>query len=193
MRKSLALLTLVLLGACGPAPQPAGEPPLLLTPLTLEPPPISSLFGYRERLSLTSQQITALDSVASWVREADRPVVAQLEEAGYDPLAGPRGGRFSADDSTRALVDRIQQNHRRASEQVQEILTTEQEQEVCRLNQSERERRAISEGRRGPDRRRGMGRDTMAFGSFRGGGRGWSWCARPGAARDSARRDTIRR
>jgi hypothetical protein len=52
----------------------------MVSPLTLEPPPIYALLGYRTDLELTSEQVAALDSVAEEARDESAPLLRELEE-----------------------------------------------------------------------------------------------------------------
>lgn len=167
-RKILASL-LLLVAACAPAADPA-DAPGIITPLTLEPPPIYALLGYRQDLSLESRQIAALDSIAERIRERNAPLIDSLQSM------GDRGGRgfIQIDERTEPLLERIRENHRGAMAEVREVLTEEQESTTCRLFSEARSRR-IQEGRARP-RTRTPG--TMPDSAARGrGGVVWTWCS----------------
>ncbi len=180
--KTLSAL-LVLLAGCARASGPADDP-RIVTPLTVEPPPIYALLGYSE-LSLQSAQIAALDSIAEAVRERNAPLVDSLQSIGDRS----RRGFFQVDERTEPILERIRESNRGAVESVREVLTDEQESATCRLFQQERERRR---GERGGGRaggeRRGPGSPMLPDSVARrmGGALVWSWCATPPADRGAA-------
>lgn len=163
-RKILSTLLLLLAG-CAPAAGPA-ETPGVVTPLELEPPPIYALLGYRRELSLTSEQIAALDAIAERVRERNAPLVDSLESV------GDRGGRgfIAIDERTEPILERIRESHREAMEEVGEVLTDEQEGTTCRLFDQARDPES---DRRRPRSPGGAAADSAARGL---GARVWAWC-----------------
>lgn len=176
MWKRSAVLSLVL-GACGA--QEGLDPATTVTPLTLEPPPIYSLLGYRSDLDLTSEQIVRLDSLANWIREENAPLV--------DTLRSLRDGDdrdevvFQVNEEGQAVLEAIRANNRRAGEAVGEVLTEEQRPMVCRL--FDRGWRGAAPPPQGDSARRepDAPADTVATRS----GRLWPWCAPPAAEADS--------
>jgi hypothetical protein len=107
-------------------------------PLALEPPPVYSLLGFRDRLGLTSEQVVALDSIAMAVREANTPLIGEIERRAIVNTRTP--GVLQVNPAERNLVDEVRENNRAAIEGVSEVLTSEQQTMVCDLNQRERER-----------------------------------------------------
>lgn len=170
--KKMALAMLLILAACGPSRDPAAGSLTMVAPLALEPPPIYSLLGYSERLNLTSEQIVALDSIATAVRAENTPLVQELQERAT-PRRGPVGV-LQVDSLNRPLLEEIRQNNREAAEAVGEVLTPEQEAEVCRLNEQERIEREEREGRqrgRAGRGRRAIPDERIVVGFLR-----WPWC-----------------
>jgi hypothetical protein len=175
MRRSL-LAALALLAACGPAPDPASAP-RAVTPLGLEPPPIYSLLGFRQDLGLTSQQVTALDSIAVAVRQQNAPLVQELRDR--NPPRAQQRGVILVDTATQPALEQLRANNRAAVAAVGEVLTPEQRTSACRLfeqNGRDRTRRAEQarrEQQQQQQRRTGMVADTLGM----PGRAGWTWCA----------------
>jgi hypothetical protein len=145
----------------------------------LEPPPIYSLLGFREDLELTSEQITALDSIAQAVERRNAPVIAELRRVGESRSRRSRGA-IVVNEQTRPLLEQVRDSNREAVRAVEELFTPEQEREVCRLFDLERrgsrregEREERRDARRGPLPRMGAEADTTLFRQ----GPVWSWCA----------------
>jgi hypothetical protein len=137
----LVLVPLFIAAACGgqAATEGTGGPGQFRTtvlPLALEPPPVYSLLGYRDRLGLTSEQVTALDSIAIAVREANAPLITELEQRAILNARAP--GVLQVNPSERPLLDEVRENNRAAIEGVAELLTEEQQSSVCDLYQRDR-------------------------------------------------------
>lgn len=127
MKSYLSMILLAASAACAPsAPEPGPAP--RRAQLDADVPPILALLSDRERLSLTSPQVIALDSIArEWdvtnvklnrrlgVARGKRPVTAALR-----PEASP----------TRAA---IAANNRRAAEAVEQLLTPAQREAACAM------------------------------------------------------------
>jgi Spy/CpxP family protein refolding chaperone len=132
--KTLLMATAALmLAACGPAMDRGAALPPPTDP-GLQPPPIYGLLGQRAELNLTSEQVSALDSLATAVTRENRP---HLREIGQ--FSGPDGRRrATAEERARAdtLIARIRANSRQAAEQAGEILTEEQRERVCALRET---------------------------------------------------------
>ena len=206
MRIALLAAAVVLVACVGrqqPEP-PAGGNPRPLTArdslqrqlmeayLGAQMPSVFALIGARERLNLTSQQVSALDSIAEMARTQNRPLTDTLRSltnsGSGGPIRQPRG-EFQARRFI-PILHRMGDNNRRALEGVQAVLTPEQRAAVCTLAAEQREERG---GRRrdvlgglggsGRGRRGGMrGEDFPVYGdSMAGRGRrgagGWPWCA----------------
>jgi hypothetical protein len=171
-------------------------------------PSVYALIGARERLKLTSPQVTALDSIAEAVREQNRPLTDSLRRFSRSGNGGPI--RLPGNDAQRrdftTILRAMGENNRRAIAAIQAQLTAEQRTGVCTVLQEERGQRFG-----GTDRRGGFGGGGRGGGGRYGGGRGmppemmddslgtrtgfggWPWCGgmrRPGGPRmdrDSAR------
>ena len=108
-------------GAEGPEPRAAGE--------ELEAPPILSLLGERERLSLGPEQVVALDSIArEWTLENDRQTVR-----GGTTVSTGVATTVSRGRPTVRNREAVAENNRRAARAVEAVLTPEQRRLVCDL------------------------------------------------------------
>lgn len=171
MRK-LAFVLLLGLPACGPAQTsfPAGS----VNPLALEPPPIYSLLGYRDRIELTSEQVESLDSIAQAVKRSTDPIIDSLR-AVADARGGRSRGIIPITDETRPLLEEVRNRNFAAAEAVRQVLTEEQQDRVCRIVDQRRQ----EETRRSADRSRQpqeiAPRDSALFMPLRG----WPWCGPP--------------
>lgn len=177
MKKMALFAMLLLLAACGGSRGASAGSMTLVAPLALEPPPVYSLLGYRTQLELTSEQIVSLDSIATAVRAENTTLIQQLRER-TTPRRGP-AGVLQVDSLNRPLLEQIRDNNREASEAVGEVLTPEQEAEVCRLNEQERVQREEREDRQrrsNQDGRMGRGRGAMADDQIVVGFLRWPWC-----------------
>lgn len=166
---------LVLLGAaaCGPGRSgPSGA----VSPLALQPPPIYSIFGYRDAIGLTSEQVETLDSIAQDVKRRNDPVVDTLREIA-DRRSGRQRGIIPLDENTRPMLERVAENNRAAALAVQATLTEEQQAEVCRL--ADDPRRARAREHQPPERRAEVAPADSSFLMPLIGG--WPWCAEPPA------------
>ncbi|HEX6746902.1 MAG TPA: hypothetical protein VF092_06355 [Longimicrobium sp.] len=229
MKISITLAAVLLLAACGgpqqpeTGPQPAGsgraagrdslQRELFAAYRGAQMPSVAALIGARERLKLTSAQVTAIDSIDDAVRVRNQPlgdslrVITRSRNGG--PIDQPRNEQERA--AFLSVLRRIGENNRRGLDAIQALLTPEQRAGVCTLQQEERgfggmRRRGGMGGRGG-----GGGRDGGMYGGgrgmpgmpgdsigARGGSGGWPWCGpmrgprgnRPAA--DSARADTSR-
>jgi hypothetical protein len=182
-RAALACAAVFLLAGCGgPAATPANVTPEAgVDPAALVAPPVYSLLGFRDRLSLTSEQVARLDSIGGWLDVANRRAQAELRTASSDRDRGqPRGGMFGRQAPQRtpeelAVLDSLATNNRSAVESVRETLTEEQRERVCELV-----RPATEEG----GRRQGGGRQQQSGGRdgqpgtmmMMGGRYIWPWC-----------------
>lgn len=99
-----------------------------------DPPPIFTLFGERERLSLTSEQLVALDSIQrQWSAENER-----LTRCG----TVVSGGVVTTVEARRVQPRgrEARSNNYRAAQAVGKVLTAEQRQAVCELQGRRRAR-----------------------------------------------------
>jgi hypothetical protein len=164
----LAVLGMAVLTACG---SPRSAPPAgsMITPLSLGPPPIYALLGYRQELALTSEQVAALDSIAQSAQEQNRPLISQLQAASRERARQP--GFFEVTPEAQPILDEIRANQRGAADAVAELLTEDQRGTVCRV---------FDPTRRSPNARarqpaRTVANDTVQA-RMMGGPTGWHWC-----------------
>jgi hypothetical protein len=169
MMRKFAIVTLLGVAACGSGNTVYSTGSV--SPLALQPPPIYSLFGYRESLGLTSEQVESLDSIARAVKERNDPVVDSLR-AIADSRSGRSRGIILINDVTRPMLERVGANNREAAEEVQEILTETQEREVCELV-DERVRERERNDRSDRQRQEVARRDSALFMPLLG---TWPWC-----------------
>ncbi len=226
MKMRITLAAALLLAACGgprqpeTGPQPtgsgraAGRDSLFAAYRGAQMPSVAALIGARERLKLTSAQVTAIDSIDVAVRVQNQPLTDSLRaitrSRNGGPIDQPRNEQERA--AFLSVLRRIGENNRRGLDAIQALLTPEQRTGVCTLQQEERgfggmRRRGGMGGRGG-----GGGRDGGMYGGgrgmppgmpgdsigARGGFGGWPWCGPMRGPRgrspplDSARADTSR-
>jgi hypothetical protein len=159
-----ALVALVIAAACGGQAATerggaVGQFRTTVLPLALEPPPVYSLLGFRERLGLTSEQVTSLDSIAIAVREANAPLISDIERRAIVNARAP--GVLQVNPAERGLVDEVRENNRAALERVADVLTPDQQTLVCDLNQRDRDRGQF----RGGPPPQGQGEDAFRRGA----------------------------
>jgi len=194
-KRFLILATLAAAVSCTARPPAAepGAPPanmrMTVVPLALEPPPVYALIGYRDRLELSSQQVTTLDSLATAARDANSILVDSLEEKAITNSRQP--GVLQVNPSERPILERIRTNNRAVMDQVAALLTPEQETGVCELYEED----VREANRRRPNQRPSSDPwNTRAREQARQDSslivRGfsiWPWCQSTQAARDSVR------
>jgi hypothetical protein len=97
-------------------------------------PPILALIGQRDRLTLTSEQVAALDSIhQAWSAENEK-----LSRRGTVVSAGA-GGIVTAPSRSVPSGPEARGNHLRAARAVEGVLSREQQLAVCELHRSGRE------------------------------------------------------
>jgi hypothetical protein len=97
-------------------------------------PPILALLGQRDRLTLTTEQVAALDSIhRDWSAENDR-----LTRRGTVVSAG-MGGASAGPSRVAPSGPEARANHVRAARAVEGVLDREQQVAVCDLHRSGRE------------------------------------------------------
>lgn len=172
---------------------PDAPPPNLrmtVVPLALEPPPVYALIGYRDRLELTSQQVTTLDSLATSVRQENSILMDSLVLKAITSNRSP--GVLQVNPSERPLLDRIRTNNRTVIDRVGELLTPDQEKGVCELYEEDLQDMRDQANRRNRsnnnnDMFSNRVRDTRSDSALVVRGFSvWPWCQTT-AARDSAR------
>jgi hypothetical protein len=106
------------------------------TPRDWPAPPIIALLGQRERLSLTSEQVAALDSIAqAWSRENDR-----LNPGGTIMTSGPLGVSVSR-GPTKSRTPEAAANNLRTARALEQVLDSAQRETVCALKLAPADRR----------------------------------------------------
>lgn len=160
------IVAVVLLAVAGCSRRSAADMEGLLTPLTVEPPPIYAIIGARADLELTSEQVARLDSIATSVQSVNRPLIEDLEDVSPPSRSGAR--RLT--DEGEPILEQIRANSRQASESVHALLTEDQREEVCDMFN----RRPGRDGPGAPQRRASP--DSLAPARF-GMGPRWYWCA----------------
>ena len=190
-KRFIVLAALVVAVGCTARPaQEPGQPPanmrLTVIPLALEPPPVYALIGYRDRLDLTSQQVTTLDSLATSVRDENGALVDSLEARAI--INNRQPGVLQVNPSERPILDRIRANNRTVIDRVAELLNPEQETAVCELYEQDireaNRRRPRPQNDPWSNRTRDMRADSSLI--VRGFSV-WPWCQTTQAARDSLR------
>jgi hypothetical protein len=189
-RLCLAAAALVL-AACGTADPTPRDAELMAAYRGTQAPSIYGLIGERQRLSLTSPQVTALDSIAEELRTTNHRLTDSLRE-----ITGSRSGgpvRAPRDSVQRAaflpVLRQIGQNNQAAVRAVEAALTPDQRRIVCGIARENLDERTLQAGRRGPPggmRRMppgGMEPDSLMPAGYRG----WPWCA-PGQVRPDSLR-----
>lgn len=160
-----------MLAACGsppPAPSTVAEPAVA----PLEPPPVFALIGARERLQLTSEQISALDSIGRWNSSANEGVIRDSRVREMRP----------GDPTIDSVARIVRENNLQAGLGVQTLLSDEQRRQVCELFRPERGRdgRAASRGAQSRPRTGAQGRGRSGTMQERPLSV-WPWCSDPAA------------
>ena len=143
----------------------------------MQPPPVYSLIGQRQKLELTSAQVNALDSIGNQLSRESSPLSARLREIYGDPGARRRGPTEAGD----SLVIQLRRNNQRAVQSVQALLSERQRTLVCEVFRETpeelRERRAAMRERE-RQRRTGRGMDMEMMDLNRS---VWPWCTQAAA------------
>jgi hypothetical protein len=144
---------------------------------------VYALIGQREKLGLTSAQVTALDSIGVHIDRANAPLMSRLRE-----LRGEYGGRRNAprpdSEELQPTLEQLRRNNQQAVEGVRNVLTAQQRTTTCELAR-ESARDAMRDRRdefaqRNRGRQPGRMRDGMAADSALAWNRPvWTWCAAP--------------
>lgn len=172
--------------ACGSPPPPAAAPGAddAATLTSIEPPPVHALIGHRQTLGLSSEQITALDSIGQQLHtsnQAHMRLVSELRERfrgriGRDPRTGePLPGT----EEGHAAMEEVRRNNRAAAEGVRALLTPEQQARTCDLFR-DTDRRGSARQDRQPAPR-GAAAQRLARERI------WPWCGEDAGAAGTAR------
>jgi hypothetical protein len=185
----MAVAALALAAACGGqggAPADAPAPQASAAALTEirggGGPNVFVLLGARQQLSLTSAQVTALDSIGRLWSVRNDSLQRQLR--------APR--ERTEIPVVRPVLEQMAENNEAANRMVEGVLNGEQRRIACTLPVAEADRRrptyvtAPAPGTTRPGGRNGLGqrarRDTVPTTLLR---RGWPWCG-AGVAADTA-------
>jgi hypothetical protein len=183
VKRTMVVLGLAALAACGGQPEPQDVPAAQQGPegaVSLDvggttTPPVRGLIGERERLGLTGAQVTTLDSIAVVLAAAND----SLRRSVRDTWNGDRPGRGGAMwERTGPALMQIARNNRAASLLVQNTLTEPQRTIACEMEAEQRARQ--------PERFRRPGMGPGGFGTRREqvadsiaqarAMEGWPWC-----------------
>jgi hypothetical protein len=191
-RRVLLFVTLVMAGCSArPAANAGGSTAnmrLTVAPLALEPPPVYALIGYRDKLKLTSEQVTTLDSIATGVRAQNATLIDSLQAKGITNNRAP--GLLQINPTERPLLEQIRTNNKDVLDRVAGVLSPEQETEVCTLYEVDQRDTRGPGGQRRQPALDPYGRTNPA--ALRADSslvvRGfsvWPWCQNSAASRDS--------
>jgi hypothetical protein len=171
-----AFALLFVLAGCGPVQDPVNAP-RAIPPTALEPPPVYSLLGFRQEIGLSSQQVTALDSVAESVRRGNAPIVQQLRER--NPARAEQRGFIVVDSAAQPLLEQLRENNRSAVAAVGEILNPQQRTAACRIFDQSRRDRMTRQSRQAQEAREREARSRARVNRIETdapGGGPWTWC-----------------
>jgi hypothetical protein len=145
----LLLLTAPLFAACAVNPRVPMDPNTTVTPLSLSPPPIYALLGFRRELDLTSDQIAALDDLAQNVQAENADLLKSLQAQSRERQRQP--GFYNLLPQGIPLLEEVRENYREAGEAVLRVLEPEQRTTVCRLFGPDRASRFASRAGAAPE------------------------------------------
>jgi hypothetical protein len=145
-------------GGQGRGRAPGGPGPALLRDSLPAGGPIELLLARRDSLQLTAAQVRELDRLGAELQRQNAPHVERMLELRRElqPLVGMHPRDMSEAQRAqfqrraahaRPLMERVQENNRRAMERVSEVLTPEQKQRVRTWLQGEG---MLGRGRGGP-------------------------------------------
>ncbi len=153
-------LGIVVLAACGPPPAPAGSVEAVAA-APFEAPPVFALIGVRDRLGLTSEQISALDSIGRWNAAANDSLLR--------PFRGRDARTVAAEVPLDTLALLLRRNNQEATGGVETLLTEQQRTRVCEIFPPRQRRTALAGQQRAQQRERAGGiQDARHF--------VWPWC-----------------
>jgi len=166
-----ALLTVLpLFAACASSPRVPMDPNTTVTPISVAPPPVYALLGFRRELELTSLQVMVLDSIGQAVQEKNSLLVREIRARSRERQRQP--GFYDIEPGAIPILEELRTNQRIAGEAVAELLEEEQRATVCSLFDRSREERFASRGSMAPRPSR-HGEEAEAIQNPAA----WSWCA----------------
>jgi hypothetical protein len=163
----------LLVAACGAPPPPAASAPDAGLDMRLDPPPVHALFGHRADLSLTSEQIDALDRVGQEVHAETHSRMVQIQNLDQN------GSNLQSRQKLLHLASQIHLINHRAMEQVRGILTERQRTQACRLFADSRGTARGLQAVTAPDiasRSQSRATGAVAINARRHGAPVWAWC-----------------
>jgi hypothetical protein len=147
----------------------------------LEPPPIYSILGFRDKIELTSAQITSLDSIATWVHDQNLQLIQELREES-SPTRNQIG--MVVPDELRPALDSVRTNNRAAAAAVGKVLTPTQQQSACQIFEEQARERDSDRNRGNGPRPRTSRLGTEADSILANARRSvWPFCRANGAVR----------
>jgi hypothetical protein len=183
VKRTILMLGLAALAACGAQPEPEESPRAQGAPEVpvmdvgqANTPPIRGLIGERQRLGLTGAQVTTLDSIAIVLAAANDSLRNSVREV---TSTGP-GRNAAIWERAGPALTQIGQNNRAAGLLVQNTLNEEQRQIACEM-QAEQYAREPQRLRRPPPGAAGFpgGRSRVDTLALRRAQEGWPWCPPP--------------
>lgn len=166
----MPLVLIAFAAACAPS-VPVGRP----SP-EAEVPPVRTLLSERERLSLSSDQVLALDSISRELDVADRAVGGRL-----GIIKGRLAPRLSLGKPRSGMSD-LAARQIQAIRAVEQLLSAEQRTRLCELAKARMGKVALR------DDKRAVTGSRLASSSRREMRTGWPWCspARPSVAQSGS-------
>jgi hypothetical protein len=160
--RAMSMILIACAAACAPS-APATRP----SP-DAGAPPVRALLSERDRLSLSSEQVVALDSLSRELDVADRAVGGRLGI--IKGRLAPRLGLGKEPDRALALVAG---SHGSAMQAVERLLRPEQRARLCELQRARESKIALRQ-----DKRSVAGHTLASHGSARKQSeRTWPWCS----------------
>ncbi|HYR07187.1 MAG TPA: hypothetical protein VEQ60_05450 [Longimicrobium sp.] len=160
--RAMSMILIASAAACAPsAPSTRPSP--------ADVPPVRALLGERDKLSLSSEQVVALDSISRETDVKDRAVGRRLGiiKGGLVPRLG-----LGKQQPDRALA-LVAGSHGAAMQAVQQLLRPDQRQRLCELQREREDKAALREDKRS------LAGHTLASSRARRseGRRTWPWCS----------------
>jgi hypothetical protein len=192
VKRTMLMVGLAALAACGAQPDPESGPapaselerteglewPLVMDMSGAGTPSVYGLIGERQRLGLTSAQVTTLDSIGVVLAAANDSLRRSVRDA-WDGDRPRRG--YERWERTRPALVQIARNNRAASVLVQNTLSEAQRGIACEIQAEVRARRPEPVRPQLPGSRRigGRRRPPADSAALRRPVEGWPWCPPP--------------